>query len=88
MHRTGLHAVVVIVFVYGRVRRGVQRGIPMRQAVPDFRQENGEAEDQPEDQGGNARPAEVLHGRQDSTIGAGHVGSPRCVRRRSGASRR
>jgi hypothetical protein len=58
---------MVVVYVDGGVRCGMQGGIPMRQAVPDLRYENGEAQDQPKKQRGMARPAEVMHGRQDST---------------------
>jgi hypothetical protein len=67
VRRNGRPAVMVVVYVEGGVRCGMQGGIPMRQAVPDLRQENGEAQDQPEKQSGKARPAEVMHGRQDST---------------------
>jgi hypothetical protein len=44
----GRSAVMVVVYVEGGVWCGMQGGIPMRQAVPDLRQENGEAQDQPE----------------------------------------
>lgn len=67
VRRIGGHAVVMIVRLEVRARTVMRGRMTMRQAVPDLRYEGSEAQDQPEDQGEQARPAEAMHGRQDST---------------------
>jgi hypothetical protein len=42
---SGCRAVIVVVPVQGSVWLGMRGGIPMRQTVPDLRQENGDAQD-------------------------------------------
>ena len=58
----GNHAAVVVFHTNRGLRAAVEGGIPMRQAVPDLRQENGECQDRPEEQGGKVRPAKMAHG--------------------------